>query len=67
MLARTRPLLLLALILPLATGCTAVTVAGATINAAVSATTGTVQATGKAVGAPGRAVTPGGKQNHDTE
>ncbi|MFO7954722.1 hypothetical protein [Thioalkalivibrio sp.] len=67
MLARTRPLLLLALILPLATGCTAVKVAGATGSAAVSATTGTMKATGKAVGAAGRAVTPGGKQDDDAE
>ena len=64
MYAYTRLLLLfLALILPLASGCTAVKVASATGSAAVSATTGAVKATGKAAGAVGRAVTPGSKQD----
>jgi len=64
MRAYTR-LLLLAVMLSLASGCTAVKVASATGSAAVSATTGAVKATGKAAGAVGRAVTPGGKQDKD--
>jgi|GEM_PF-3145645 len=63
MYASARLLLLLALILPLASGCTAVKVASATGSAAVSATTGAVKATGKAAGAVGRTVTPGGKKD----
>ena len=66
MYTHTRMLLLLALILPLASGCTAVKVASATGSAAVSATTGAAKATGRAAGAVGRAVTPGGKQDNDT-
>ena len=58
-----RLLFLLALILPLTSGCTAVKVASATGSAAVSATTGAAKATGRAAGAVGRAVTPSGKQN----
>ncbi|WP_026182161.1 MULTISPECIES: hypothetical protein [unclassified Thioalkalivibrio] len=65
MIAYARPLLLLAVILPLTTGCTAVKVAGTAGSAAVSVTTGTVKATGKTAGAVGRAVTPGGKQDDD--
>lgn len=63
----TRPLLLLVVILPLATGCTAVKVAGTAGSAAVSATTGTVKATGKAAGAVGSAVTPSGKKDQDDD
>ncbi|WP_019594813.1 hypothetical protein [Thioalkalivibrio sp. ALM2T] len=67
MIAYTRPLLLLAIILPLTTGCTAVKVAGATGSAAVSVTTGAAKATGKTAGAVGRAVTPGNKQDKDDD
>ena len=59
----TRLLLFLVLLLPLASGCTAVKVASATGSAAVSVTTGAAKATGKAAGAVGRAVTPSGKQD----
>ena len=61
--AYARLLLLLALILPLASGCTAVKVASATGGAAVSATTGAVKTTGKAAGAVARTVTPGGGED----
>jgi len=50
---------LLALILPLTSGCTAFKVASATGSAGVSATTGAVEA----AGAVGRSVTPSGKQD----
>jgi len=56
-------LLLLALILPLTNGCTAVKIASATGSAAVSTTTGAAKATGRAAGAVGRAVTPSGKRS----
>ncbi|MGM0554283.1 MAG: hypothetical protein ACQETK_10960 [Pseudomonadota bacterium] len=62
--ARTR-LLLLAVILPLASGCTAVKVAGAAGSAAISVTTGAAKATGKAAGAAGRAIIPGGNQEKE--
>lgn len=65
MYTSTRLLLLLAVILPLASGCTVVKVASATGSAAVSVTTGAAKATGKAAGAVGRAVTPSGKQDKD--
>ncbi|WP_019022218.1 hypothetical protein [Thioalkalivibrio sp. ALE23] len=62
-----RPLLLLAIILPLASGCAAVSVASSATSAAVSVTTGTVKATGSTAAALGRTITPSGEEDEDKE
>jgi len=58
-------LIILAVTLPMASGCTAVSVASTAGSAAVSVTTGAVKATGKTVAAVGRAVTPSDKEGKD--
>ncbi|WP_019590421.1 MULTISPECIES: hypothetical protein [unclassified Thioalkalivibrio] len=62
-----RPLLLVAIILPLASGCAAVSVASSATSAAVSVTTGTVKATGSTAAALGRTITPSGEEDEDKE
>ncbi|WP_018949578.1 hypothetical protein [Thioalkalivibrio sp. ALMg11] len=61
----TRALIILAVTLPMASGCTAVKVASTAGSAAVSVTTGTVKATGKTAAAVGRTITPSGKKDKD--
>ncbi|WP_026331357.1 hypothetical protein [Thioalkalivibrio sp. ALE11] len=62
-----RPLLLVAIVLPLASGCAAVSVASSATSAAVSVTTGTVKATGSTAAALGRTITPSGEEDADEE
>lgn len=62
-----RPLLLVAIVLPLASGCAAVSVASSATSAAVSVTTGTVKATGSTAAALGRTITPSGEEDEDKE
>ncbi len=62
-----RPLLLVAIVLPLASGCAAVSVASSATSAAVSVTTGTVKATGSTAAALGRTITPSGEEDAEED
>ncbi|WP_018937033.1 hypothetical protein [Thioalkalivibrio sp. ALJ24] len=62
-----RPLLLIAFVVPLAGGCTAIGVASSATSTAVSVTTGTVKATGSTAAALGRTITPSGEEDEDEE
>ncbi|WP_026340830.1 hypothetical protein [Thioalkalivibrio sp. ALJT] len=60
-----RPLFVMALVLPLTSGCTVIGATTAATSAAVSVTTSTVKATGRTAAAVGRTITPSGKDDEE--